>query len=328
MYLLGDPQAYLARSRPTRPRQAMTKHRRHIMTPDAERLDQLAATQIIADAEVAHCWELVRHGIQVLFIGTANLGKLIGHLRAGNGMTLDELTIEVEPPGSDRALVGLLDDQRWCSAPKLIDELEQLVSRAGASSPTSPAGSTGSGGVQGGTPSATSTTAGEAPDLLGLLAGLLGTTPDRLAGDPATYRAQVERVHAAAARWREVISDPHSDVAARAAAEAELRALFATTGEHAAATAASRSGDLEGAVRALGVDPSRIVGALRTIADWLEQRTPAAGAAVDRMIAALDAAAAPLLGRLTPAAAEAEREQRIRASARAAIASRIKPPSS
>ena len=66
----------------------------YAMTRDAQRLDQLAATQIIGDAEVAHCWELVRHGIQIDWIGTGNLGKLIGHLRAGNGMTLDELTIE------------------------------------------------------------------------------------------------------------------------------------------------------------------------------------------------------------------------------------------
>jgi hypothetical protein len=298
------------------------------MPPDAQRLDQLAATQIIADSEVASCWELVREGIQTLKIGTANLGKLVDHLRAGNGMTLDELTVEVDPPGSDRILVALLDDQRTCSAPRMIEELERLASRAGASGPTSPTGSSRSDGAPGGTPSGTSSAAGDAPDLLGLLAGLLGTTPDRLAGDPAAYRAQVERVRAAAARWREVLSDPHSDATARDAAEAELRALLATTSERVTATAAGRSGDLEGAVRALGVDPDRIAGALRTVADWLEQRTPEAGAAVDRMIAALDAAAARFLGRLTPAEAEAEREQRIRESARAAIASRIKPPSS
>jgi hypothetical protein len=301
----------------------MTKHRRHIMTPDAERLDQLAATQIIADAEVAHCWELVRHGIQVLFIGTGNLGKLINHLRAGNGMTLDELTIEVEPPGSDRALVGILDDQRWCSAPKLIAELERLAGRAGTASPASgrPAG----GGAPTGPPPGTSAAGAEAPDLLGLLAGLLGTTPDRLAGDPTAYRAQVERVRAAAAHWRKVISDPHTDAAARDSAEAELRALLATTSEHATETAAGRAGDLEGAVQALGVDPNQLAGALRAIADWLEQRTPAAGAAVDRVIEALDTAAAPFLGHLTRAATETERDQRIRESARTAIASRIKP---
>ncbi|TMQ23929.1 MAG: hypothetical protein E6J90_09480 [Deltaproteobacteria bacterium] len=295
------------------------------MTPEAQRLDLLAATQIIADGEVAHCWELVRVGIQMLFIGTGNLGELIGHLRAGNGMTLDELTIEVEPPGSDRLLVAILDDQRACSAPEMIGELERLAGRAGAASPAD--GRPTSGGTPTGTPPNTRAGGAESPDLLGLLAGLLGTTPDRLAGDPTAYRAQVERVRAAAARWREVISDPNSDAAARDSAEAELRALLATTGEYATATAARRTEDLEAAMQALGVDPNRIAGALRTIADWLE-RTPTAGAAVDRMIAALDAAAAPFLGRLTPAAADAERDQRVRESARAAIASRIKLPPS
>ena len=117
----------------------MTKYRPYVMPPDAQRLDQLAATQVIADVEVASCWELVREGIRTLKIGTRNLGELIEHLRAGNGMTLDELTIEVDPPGSDRMLVGLLDDQRTCSAPKMIAELELLAKRAGEAQPAAPA---------------------------------------------------------------------------------------------------------------------------------------------------------------------------------------------
>lgn len=294
------------------------------MTPEAQRLDLLAATQIIADGEVARCWELLRVGIQTHKVGTGNLGRLIGHLRAGNGMTLDELTIEVDPPGSDRVLVAILDDARTCAAPKIIDELERLASRAGAASPAG--GRPTGGGAPTGTPPGASAAGGEAPDLLGLLAGLLGTTPDRLAGDPTTYHAQVERARAAAARWREVVSDPNSDAAARATTEAELRTLLSTTGTHAAATAAGRAGDLEGAVRALGVEPDRITGALRAIADWLEQRTPATGAFVDRMIAALDTAAAPFRGQPTPAADEAERDRRIRQSARAAIGARVKLP--
>ena len=115
----------------------MTKYRPYMMTEDARQLDLLAATQIIADAEVAHCWELVRVGIQTQKLGTGNLGKLLDHLRAGNGMTLDELTIEVEPPGSGRAVVAILDDQRTCPAPALIDELERLAARAARRSSSS-----------------------------------------------------------------------------------------------------------------------------------------------------------------------------------------------
>ncbi len=219
----------------------------HVMSPEAQRLDRLAATQIIADPEVAHCWELIRHGIQISKIGIGNLDRLLGYLRARGGWTIDELSIECDPVGC-------------------------------------------------------------------------------LAGDPAAYHAHVERVRAAAQKWRDAIADPSSDPAARSTAEAELRALLSATGEQAAAGAPARAADLQRTVQALGIDPGRIAGALRTIAEWLEQRTPAAGAAVDRMIAALDTAAAPFLGRLTPATAEAERDQRIRESARAAIAAHLKLP--
>lgn len=301
----------------------------YVMTPQAQRLYLLAATQIIADPEVAHCWELILHGIQVSKIGIGNLDRLLGLLRAGNGMTIDELSVEVDPIGSDRLLVGVLDDERWCSAPKMIDELERLAARAGLRGPTSPgsppsrgsgpSGPSHSGGAPGGP-------AGAARDLLGLLAGLLGTTPDRLASDPAAYHAHVDRVRAAAQKWRDAITDPCSDPVARNTAEAELRGLLSAAGEQATTGATVHAADLERTVQALGIDTGHIAGALRTIAEWLEQRTPAAGAAVDRMIAALDAAASPFLGRLTPAAEEAERDQRIRESARVAIAAHLKLP--
>jgi hypothetical protein len=286
----------------------------YVPPPEAQRLDDLAATQIIADPEVARCWELVRIGIQTLKLGVGNLGRLLAHLHAGNGMTLDELTIEVDEVDPARALVGILDDQRFCSAPKLIAELERLAARSGPSDPTGPAGDASSG----------SSAAGEgSPDLLGLLAGLLGTTTDRLAGDPAAYHAQVQRIRAAAARWRAAIADPASTSAARETAEADLRAVLAITAEQGAATAASRGADLEGTMRAAGVDPGRIADALRMVIEWLEQKTPEAAAAVDRLIAALESAAAPFLGRPAPAAS-AERDERIRKAARTAIAARMK----
>lgn len=74
---------------------------------------------------------------------------------------------------------------------------------------------------------------------------------------------------------------------------------------------------------ALGIDTERFATALRTVADWLEARTPAAGAAVDRMIAALDEAAGPLLGGVDRATRDAERDTRARDAARAAIAARL-----
>jgi hypothetical protein len=121
---------------------------------------------------------------------------------------------------------------------------------------------------------------------------LLGTTPEQLKQDPAVLRAHVDRVRVATA-------------------------------------AAARDGDLEAALRAMGIDRERIPAGLRTIADWLEQRTPEAGAAVDRLIAALEAAAAPFLGRLAAGTGDdAKRDERLRESARAAIAARLKRPPS
>lgn len=100
------------------------------MTVDAQQLDDLAATQIVIDAEVADCWALVREGIRTGAIGLGSLPQLIDHLRAGNGMTLDELTIEVCEDDPRRALVAILDDEHRCGAPTLIEALERLRARA------------------------------------------------------------------------------------------------------------------------------------------------------------------------------------------------------
>ena len=298
------------------------------MDKDTERLDTLAATQIIGDSEVAHCWPLVREGIQTEKIGLGNLGELIKHLRAGNGMMLDELCIEVLLDEPKRVLVALLDDHRTCPTTKLIAELERLLERAGkggASSSSVPRG--GAVPATGSSPASPSsgTQSASEPDLLGVIAGLLGTTPARLAGDPEAYRAQVERVRAATAALAAVVADPTSDEAARATAAGRLREVLAESAQAGDATARARMADVAGTMAALGIDSERFATALRTVADWLEARTPAAGAAVDRMIAALDEAAGPLLGGVDRSTLDAERDTRARDAARAAIAARLGP---
>ncbi|HMR73923.1 MAG TPA: hypothetical protein PKD61_02385 [Polyangiaceae bacterium] len=99
------------------------------MDAKTRRLDHLAATQVIDDTEVAHCWQLVRDGIRTCKLGTANLPKVIALLRAGLGYGADEWSIDIEPPHSDRAMISLLDDERTCAAPALIAELERLAER-------------------------------------------------------------------------------------------------------------------------------------------------------------------------------------------------------
>jgi hypothetical protein len=295
---------------------------------DATYLDTLAATQIIGDSEVAHCWPLVREGIQTRKLGLGNLGEMIEHLRAGNGMAMDEFGIEILPDDPNRALVAVLDDERHCPAQTLIAELERLLERAGkggASSSSVPhGGAVPAPGSSSASPSSGTQSATEL-DLLGVIAGLLGTTPARLAGDPDAYRAQVERVRTATAALAAVVGDPTSDEAARATAAARLRQVLAESAQAGDATARVRMADVTGTMAALGIDTERFATALRTVAEWLESRTPEAGAAVDRMIAALDEAAGPLLGGVDRTSREAERDTRARNAARAAIAARLGP---
>ena len=298
------------------------------MTVDAQHLDDLAATQIITDAEVALCWPLVREGLQTGAIGLGNLRQLIGHLRAGHGMTLDELSIEVCEDQTGRALVGILDDERTCGAASLIEALDQLLARA--EGPQGLRGQPGLSAAGAATPPAASApvtaSAAAAPDLLSALAGFLGTSSARLAGDQDAYRAQVERVRAAAAAFAHTVNDPTGDAAARAEAGARLQAILAPSAEGAAATAQQRLDDLPRTISELGIDASRFAPALRSIAAWLETPDAATGAAVDRVMAEFDAALGPWLDGMQRAAEESRRDERVREAARAAIAARLDKP--
>lgn len=289
---------------------------------DTDRLDAIAATQIIGDDEVVHCWALVREGVQSGKLGLRNLEKIVERLRAGNGMWMDDFGIEIESRDSGRAVVVLRDERRFCPVLALVAELERLLDRAsgkdsGVPWSSSPGGAPPPVGVASGSQSASE------PDLLGVVADLLGTTTAHLAGDPDAYRAQVERVRAATAALADAVRDPASDEATRAAAAARLRHVLAESGRAGDATMRARMADVAGTMAALGIDFDRFANALRTVADWLEVRTPAAGAAVDRMIAALEEAAGPLLGGADRTTRDAERDTRARDAARAAIAARL-----
>jgi hypothetical protein len=276
------------------------------MEPKTPRLELLAANQSVHDQEVASCWELIRKAIQSQRLARSNLDRLIDALRAGDGIGLDELNIEPAPAGSDHLIVEILEDRRTCSVAKMVVELERLRARVDGATGDEPPPADGPSEL----------------DLLDVLAGFLGTTPARLAGDPEAYRAHVERIRAATTAFATTIQDPASDEASRAAAASRLRQLLAESAQAGAGTARQRAVDLTGALHALGIDLEYLVGPLRTITEWLEHRTPEAGAAVDHWITALEAAAEPLLGEQRQRR-EAERDARIRDSARAAIAARL-----
>jgi hypothetical protein len=309
------------------------------LDPETQRLDLLAATQLIADAEVAHCWALIREGIQSHRLGRGNLDRVIEALRARDGITVDEFTVETEPFGSDQLVVAILDDHRTCSVARMVQELERLRGRSDgepngpatdepapippSQAPPAPEPGTGQHTLTSRAVSAEgSSEAAPEIDLLGVLAGLLGTTPGKLAGDPEAYRGHVERVRAASAALAAAFRDPTANDASRAAAADRLRQLLAASAGAGAASAHSRINDLPGTLGALGVHLDHLAGPLRAVAQWLEERTPDTGAAVDRLVAALDRAAEPLLGP-SREHREVERDGRIRDSARAAIAARL-----
>ncbi len=293
------------------------------LNPEAQRLDLLAATQLIADPDVALCWGLIREAIQLNQIGRLNIDRVIAVLSAGDGMGFDEFNIEAEPFGSDHLVVSILDDRRTCSVAKMVAELERLRARADGLPDGDPTGGTSgdqsSGG--GGPPQGGSDPSGDL-DLLGLLASLLGTSEEKLAGDPAAYRAHVERVRAAAAELAAAVQDPNGNAQARGAAADRLRKLLEASAREGAETAKQRTADLPGTLEALGINISHFAGPLRIVVKWLEQRTPEAGAAVDRLIEGLELAAAPVLD-VERERREAERDVRIRDSARSAIAARL-----
>lgn len=301
------------------------------MTVDARQLDELAATQIITDTALAGCWSLVREGIQTGVIGLGNLHELLDHLRAGNGMTWDELSIEVLEDDPDRALVSILDDEHTCGAPLLIAALDQLRARAEGwkgrrGTQESPSLSDFGAAVPVAAPPTATAAAVEAQYLLTALAGFLGTSSARLAGDPGEYRAQVERVRAAAAAFAQAVNDPAGDAVARAAASAKLQELLAGSAQAAASTAQARIADLPRTMAELGIDTSRFAPALRSIAAWIEAPDAANGAAVDRTMAEFDAALGIWVDAQPRAAEATDRNERVRESARAAIAARLGKP--
>ena len=309
------------------------------MAQDARRFDLVAETQIILDGEVAGGWELVRGGIRRGLLGPGDLRGLIDGLAAGGPVALGALAFEPDA-GGDRLRIALDAEQRACPRAGMLEELERLERRAGALITAAPAAAPTTAVARAGAPVASVPAGageGEALDLLEAIARVLGTTPAQLAGDPAAYQAQVDRVRVAVTRLRDVSADPGADAGARDAAQAELRAVLTATGEETAATAAARIRDLPAATRALGVDTDQLARVARAIADWLEQRTPAAGAVVDRVIATLEIAAAPIFA---DGESPAARQQRLREEARssisasvsasvsASLADRNKPPSS
>lgn len=168
------------------------------------------------------------------------------------------------------------------------------------------------------------------PDLMALLARLLGVTRESLAGDDAAaVRARVDAVRAAIERMvplgagrgadsEGVEPEPSPDASELAGEVAALRAALAGTGM--AAVIGAPSADEDGPL-----DLARLVALFATLGDSLERvgLTEAHGAEVDSIVRRLEATFEPVAS--AGARAEArERDERVQRAVSSSISERLR----
>jgi hypothetical protein len=172
------------------------------------------------------------------------------------------------------------------------------------------------------------------PDLMALLARLLGVTRESLAGDDASaVRARVEAVRAAMERMVPIGAErgrDESDAGARAEPDpppdalqlagqvAALRAALAGTGM--TAVVGAPSADEEGPL-----DFARLATLFATLGDSLERvgRTAAHGAEVDSIVRRLEETFDPMAGEAARAATR-ERDERVERAVSSSISGRLR----
>ena len=171
------------------------------------------------------------------------------------------------------------------------------------------------------------------PNLMGLLARLLGVTRESLAGDDAAaVRARVDAVRAAIERMVPLASgaaggpdarpgvnpDLPPDAARLAGEVAALRSALAGTGM--AAVLAAPSVDEDGPL-----DLGRLATLFATLGDSLERvgRTPADGAEVDSIVRRLEETFEPMAAAGARAAVR-EREARVERAVSSSISGRLR----
>lgn len=167
----------------------------------------------------------------------------------------------------------------------------------------------------------------EDPDLLSMLARLMGTTPEALAGDDAdAVRARLAQVRSAVGRLIAAgstgspPSSPADDVDEEKlrAGAAELRAALARAGID---TGSAPSGDAARPGGEAQVELQALARAFHIMTEFLEQRRPGLGAEVDALTASLDKAFGKLRGE---EAARAARDERIASDVRGSIADHLR----
>lgn len=236
------------------------------LSPDSVRLLELARVQeaSISDAQVRECWYVLIEAIAHQWLGVTgrlSIDRLADELEAGEGITVDEFSADVEHEKDDpgRVVVQLVNERYVCPRAELVGELRRLGASYrdhGQRTSATDLPPTGQGGDE--QPFDAAPRQGIAAELERVLAALT-THPD-----PAKAEGVRAEANRTLSRW---LDKPDSEL----------------------------QPDLQRAVDELSAtDRSRLAGALRILTDWMEHPDNG-GEQVDRLIANLENTFGPLL---------------------------------
>lgn len=276
--------------------------------PEHQKLISLAREQVIGDPDVAECWYYVIEALDNRWLGLDNLYELTVALKRGHSRGYQEIDFDWSDDDPTHLVLTFVGDEFTCSSERMVTELERLIRRFHDE------------------PEPARASEGSVPDLLDFLAGLLGTTPDIMAGgDIEGYR---QRMRDLVSRVQDMVDamqsqDPVVRDAARERAEA-LRAELQAHGISAAERLEQLSPELRRALRsAEQIDAKSIAETLRTLAQWLDRQDEDSGRQVDALVAAMKQAGDAFLGESVETREGASRE-RMHAAARSSIAARLR----
>lgn len=300
--------------------------------PESRRLVELARSQQIADPAIAAAWWGFVEALESRWFIPRDLERVIGAVRARESVGNEEFFFDFDPPGSDLVNARFISDEHLVPADAMVAELERLRRRyRGEPEPESPSGAGQGAGAAGSPGGAAAPSPGggatarpaDAPDVAGLLTGLLGDPA--IAPGADALKGHLGKLGVAVGRLVSALQSNDAAPRQRAAAElAELQRRLAESGTEAARWTQAQRDELARALKeAGGVNLGRLTEGLRAITRWLDERSPDAGAAIDHMIENLEQS----FGHLAmpgPKADEAERDEELRAGARASIAQRLR----
>ncbi len=284
-----------------------------MLSPEQKRLATLAKTQTIDNPDVAKCWQFVAEAFDShQLLGPYQLPQLIRSLEKGNDEGYNEISFDWVDDDNRVMEVSFVQHAHACPGDELIAELKRLFRRYHNIDDSSPA-------------AADATPSEGGFDLLGFVAGLFGTTAEQLVDDPDAYRTRQRETLSTA---RNIMTDMISeDPKVRDRANKQLsqfRDQLTRTGIDLGQNFNHLPDKIREAIKSAShVDASSIAGMLHLAAQWIEKGDAESGKRIDQTLAALEKTLGPIL-QPDKELQEQQRGERIRKSARDAIAARLK----